>query len=98
MGSEKIVIGALAGAGLAFSSVLLYKQNKKRIDAFLRAQGIDMPSTAEADYSTMGLKELVATKERLEDIIAEKEFAAQQAAAEQEASGPEAEPPGEGQG
>lgn len=78
MVDKKLLIGAFTGAGLAFSGIYLYKKNKDRIDAFLRSQGIDIPAPGEADYSAMELKELVEAKERLEDIIAEKEFEAKQ--------------------
>lgn len=78
MAYKKILIGALAGAGLTFSGIYLYKKNKDRIDEFLRSQGIDIPVATDTDYSAMDLKELVSAKEKLEDIIAEKEFAAKQ--------------------
>ncbi|MGO4869522.1 MAG: hypothetical protein ACLPGW_02770, partial [Roseiarcus sp.] len=42
------------------------------------SQGIQFPGASASDHSSMTLEELVRQKERLEDLIAEREYAAEQ--------------------
>jgi len=48
--------------------------NQNKVDNFLRKQGINIKTSSEATYDNMNLEELMATKEHLEDLIAEKEL------------------------
>jgi tRNA A-37 threonylcarbamoyl transferase component Bud32 len=62
--------------GAAAAGFYLYKRNQARVDAWLRQQGINVPTAASKDPATMSLEDLVLEKERLEDVIAEREMAA----------------------
>ncbi len=68
--------GFVVGLGAAGLGFYVYKKNQKQIDEFLKSQGITVPSAVEADYSALTIEELVAEKERLEDLIAEREIEA----------------------
>jgi hypothetical protein len=68
------ITGFVVGLGAAGLGFYVYKKNQKQIDEFLKSQGINLPSGVEADYSALTLEELVAEKERLEDLIAEREM------------------------
>lgn len=68
-----ILLGAAAGLGVAVAGYVIYKKNQDQIDSFLRDQGFNIPVTAGAGYDGMSLEELMLNKERLEDLIAEKE-------------------------
>jgi len=72
------VSGFLVGVGATAAAYYMYKKNQTQIDDFLRRQGIQMPESSVKDYGTMELEELVLEKERLEDIIAEREMADKQ--------------------
>ena len=75
------VTGFAVGLGVAAAGFYLYKKNQHQIDAWLRQQGIAVPTDAGRDYGPMTLEELVREKEQLEDLIAEREHAAAQEAA-----------------
>jgi hypothetical protein len=75
--------GFAVGIGAAAVGFYLYKQNQPAVDEWLRKQGINVPNASVRDYSTLSVEELVAEKERLEDMIAEREYAAMQPAAEE---------------
>lgn len=68
------VTGFVVGLGAAGLGYYVYKKNQKQIDEFLKSQGINLPTSPGADYSEFTLEELVAEKERLEDLIAEREL------------------------
>lgn len=68
------VVGFLGGLGLGALGFYLYKRNQAKVDEFLRAQGIQIPSSRGMDPSLMTLTELVKEKERFEDLIAEREL------------------------
>jgi hypothetical protein len=68
-------IAGLAAAGVGF---YFYKKNQARVDAFLAGKGINLPGAGAGDPSQGTLEDLVAHKERLEDLIAEREAAAAQ--------------------
>ena len=74
--SSQHVTGFAVGVGTAAVAFYLYKQNQPAVDEWLHKQGIQMPSSAARDHTAMTLEELVAEKERLEDVIAEREYAA----------------------
>jgi hypothetical protein len=73
------ITGFLVGLGVAAAGFYAYSRNKKKINAFLRDQGIKIPEQPAVDVSKMSFEELVAEKERLEDLIAEREHEAKQA-------------------
>ena len=66
--------GFVAGVGLSALGFYLYKRNQSKVDAFLGNHGIQLSSPLEKDPKAMTLKELILTKEEIEDLIAEKEF------------------------
>jgi hypothetical protein len=68
------VTGFVVGLGAAGLGYYVYKKNQKQIDEFLKSQGINLPTSTEKDYAVLTLEELVAEKERLEDLIAEREM------------------------
>ena len=72
------VTGFVIGLGVAAAGFYLYKMNQKHVDAWLESQGIQFPGASASDHSSMTLEELVRQKERLEDLIAEREYAAEQ--------------------
>ena len=86
--------GFAVGVGVAALGFYLYKKNQGRIDGFLRQQGINIPTAGAKEPANMTLEELVATKERLEDLIAEREMSVQDADAEAEPRQPEIAPAG----
>ncbi len=68
------VIGFVAGIGASAVGFYLYKQNQHRVDDWLRQQGINLPQAGAGDEKKMSLEELTREKERLEDLIAEREL------------------------
>lgn len=67
------VTGFAVGLGAAALGFYMYKKNQAAVDAWLRQQGINVPATANRNAAAMNLEQLVAEKERLEDLIAERE-------------------------
>ncbi len=78
---KKYLVGAAIGVTSTVTALYLYHKNKDAVNDFLSKHGIDVPSGAGDDYSSMSLEELVSTKEHIEDLLAERE----QAVAETEA-------------
>ncbi len=72
------VTGVVIGLGVAAAGFYLYKKNQKQVDAWLESQGIQFPGAGASDPGSMTLEELVRQKETLEDLIAERESAAEQ--------------------
>jgi hypothetical protein len=72
------VTGFVIGLGAAAAGFYFYKKNQKKVDAWLRQQGINLPVTGGSDYGPMTLEELIREKESLEDLIAEREYEAEQ--------------------
>ena len=70
--------GFAIGLGAAAAGYYFYRKNQPQVDAFLRKHGIELPAGAAADPGAMTLEQLVAEKESLEDLIAEREYAAAQ--------------------
>jgi hypothetical protein len=68
------VMGFLGGLGVSALGFYLYKKNQSKVDEFLRSQGIEIPGSQVTDPGLMTLEELVREKERMEDIIAEREL------------------------
>ena len=77
------VTGFIAGLGVAALGFYLYKKNEGQIDQWLRSQSINFPfpGSKAKDQSATSLEELLREKERLEDLIAEREMAAKSPAA-----------------
>jgi hypothetical protein len=69
------VTGFVLGLGSAAVCFYVYRMNQPQIDAWLRQQGISLPETGTEDPSRWTLEQLVREKERLEDLIAEREVA-----------------------
>lgn len=80
------VTGFLVGMGAAAVGFYVYKKNQNKVDGWLRRQGINVQSAGGSDPEGMTMEELVAEKERFEDLIAEREIAAE-GEAEPEAAG-----------
>ena len=76
------VTGFVVGLGVAAAGFYFYKKNQKRVDEWLRQQGIAVPVAEGGDYPSMTLEDLVREKETIEDLIAEREHAAQQESGE----------------
>lgn len=76
------ITGFVVGIGAAAAGFYYYKKNQPQVDAFLRKHGIELPAGGAADTGSMTIEQLIAEKETLEDLIAEREYAASQAAAE----------------
>ncbi len=72
--------GLAVGIGAAALGFYLYKKNQGHVDQWLRQQGINVPQTGEQNWEASSLTELVQEKERLEDLIAEREMQAKEAA------------------
>ncbi len=68
------VTGFVVGLGVAAAGYYAYTQNRTKIDTFLRSQGIRVPERHPTDAGSLSFEELVAEKERLEDLIAEREY------------------------
>jgi hypothetical protein len=71
------VTGAIVGIGIASLGFYLYKKNEAQIDQWLRRQSINfpIPGFQAKDQSGASLEELLREKERLEDLVAEREMA-----------------------
>jgi hypothetical protein len=71
------VTGFVVGLGLASLGFYLYKKNEAEIDQWLRGQSINLPfaRSPAKDPSGTSLEDLLREKERLEDLIAEREMA-----------------------
>jgi hypothetical protein len=69
------ITGFVVGIGATVTAYYVYKKNQAQIDDFLRRQGIQIPDHGIKEPGTMSLEELVSEKERLEDLIAERELA-----------------------
>ena len=76
--SSQHIIGFAAGVGTAAMGFYLYKKNQCKIDNFLRSHGIKIADSGAKNYDNLTLEELVTEKEKLEDLIAEREMAGQE--------------------
>jgi len=86
------VTGFAVGLGVAAAGFYYYKKNQKQVDEWLRQQGITIPASSGSDYAAMTLRDLVREKEHLEDLIAEREHAAEQEAAAKPSRAPRKRP------
>jgi len=80
--STEHVTGFVVGLGASALGFYLYKRNRQQVDQWLRQQGINVPQTGGRDETGMSLEELVREKERVEDLIAEREMQAGETSAE----------------
>ena len=71
------IIGAALGIGIAATGFYLYKKNQDKIDEILRSHGMDIPVNENKPLNNMSVEELATLKEKIEDIIAERELAAE---------------------
>jgi hypothetical protein len=71
------VTGFVVGIGVASLGFYMYKKNESQINEWLRRQSINLPFPGfqAKDQSGKSLEELLREKERLEDLIAEREMA-----------------------
>jgi len=74
--SSDHITGFAIGLGAAALGFYLYKNNQRQVDEFLRKYGIELPAGGSLDTDSMSIEDLVSEKERLEDLIAEREYAA----------------------
>lgn len=71
--------GFVLGLGSAAVLFYAYRKNQPQVDEWLRQQGIALPVTGTEDPSSWTLEQLIREKERLEDLIAEREVAGETA-------------------
>jgi hypothetical protein len=65
--------GFLVGVGVSGLGFYLYRKNQSEVDDFLRRHGIELPDSGPSDYAALTLEQLVKEKERLEDLIADRQ-------------------------
>lgn len=79
------LVGFAAGAAVTALALYWYDQNRERVDSFLQAQGMGLgqpgmpwqgapqyaPAPPPSGDQELSIEELMAQKERLEDMIAE---------------------------
>ena len=72
------VTGFIVGLGVASLGLYMYKKNEAQVNEWLRSQSINFPfpGSQAKDQSGMSVEDLLREKERLEDLIAEREMAA----------------------
>ena len=76
------LVGAAVGVGVAAVGFYLYQKNQDKINEFLRSHGLDIPVSDKQPIESMNIEDLATLKECIEDLIAERELAAKQAATE----------------
>ena len=81
------ILGAALGIGVAATGFYLYKKNQDKIDDILRSHGMDIPVNENKPLEAMSIEELAMLREKIEDMIAERELAASTAEAETAAEG-----------
>jgi hypothetical protein len=81
------VTGFAVGLGAAALGIYLYKKNRQHVDQWLRQQGINVPESPGKHADALSMEELVREKERLEDLIAERELQAKEQTAAPAPSG-----------
>ena len=71
--------GFVLGLGSAAALFYAYRKNQSQVDEWLRQQGISLPALGTEDPSDWTLEQLIREKERLEDLIAEREVSGESA-------------------
>lgn len=79
-------VGADVGIGVAAAGFYLYQKNRDKVDQFLRSHGMNIPVREDKPLASMSIEELVTLKERVEDVLAEREVAAKVTAAAEKAA------------
>jgi len=74
------IVGAAVGVGLGAGGYYFYRKNQDKVDQFLRDHGMNIPVREGKPLATMNIEELATLKERVEDLLAEREAAAKAAA------------------
>ena len=69
------VTGFIVGIGVASMGFYMYKKNEARSTSGCAASRSPFPGSPAKDQSGMSLEELLREKERLEDLVAEREMA-----------------------
>jgi len=72
--TRDLIVGFVAGVVAGAAGCYYYKRNQQAIHAFLAGQGLSLGGGNKD--ANRDLEALVAEKERLEDLIAEREAAA----------------------
>lgn len=75
-----------AGCGIAAAGFHLYQENRDKVDQFLRSRGMNIPVREDKPLASMGIEGLATLKERVEDVLAEREVAVKETAAAEKAA------------
>ena len=80
------LVGAAVGVGVAAAGFYLYAKNRDKVDQFLRQHGMNVPVREDKPLAKMSIEELATLKEKVEDILAEREVAAKATASAEKAA------------
>lgn len=80
------LVGAAVGVGVAAAGFYLYAKNRDKVDQFLRTHGMNVPVREDKPLAKMSIEELATLKEKVEDILAEREVAAKATASAEKAA------------
>lgn len=83
--TRPVLKGVLIGVGASAAAFFLYKRHEDKVDGFLRNQGFDVGCGCESDFEALTVEELMHVKEKVEDLIAEKEMCEQSFVIEEDA-------------
>lgn len=75
------LVGVAVGVGIAAAGYYFYRKNEDKVDQFLRDHGMNIPVREGKPLASMSIEELATLKERIEDVLAEREVAAKAMAA-----------------
>ncbi len=75
------LVGVAVGVGIAAAGYYFYRKNEDKVDQFLRDHGMNIPVREGKPLAAMSIEELATLKERVEDVLAEREVAAKANAA-----------------
>ena len=80
------LVGAAVGVGVAAAGFYLYAKNRDKADQFLHDHGMNVPVREDKPLAKMSIEELATLKEKVEDILAEREVAAKATASAEKAA------------
>ncbi len=80
------LVGAAVGVGVAAVGSYLDAKNRDKVDQFLRDHGLNVPVREDKPLAKMSIEELATLKEKVEDILAEREVAAKATASAEKAA------------
>ena len=86
--TDNHLVGAAVGVGVAAAGFYLYAKNRDKVDQFLRDHGMNVPVREDKPLAKMSIEELATLKEKVEDILAEREVAAKATASAEKAAQP----------